>query len=49
VRNRSNMYVYKERNGNVVYMRLHCTDESVLANIPSHGPGWEEEVKHPYI
>ena len=44
VRNRSNMYVYKEQNGNVVYMRLHCTEESVLANIP--GPRiWEEEVR----
>jgi hypothetical protein len=45
VRNRSNMYVYKEQNGNVVYMRLHCTEESVLANIPANGGPWEEEVR----
>uniref|UniRef100_A0A914GZY5 Uncharacterized protein n=1 Tax=Globodera rostochiensis TaxID=31243 RepID=A0A914GZY5_GLORO len=46
VRNRSNMYVYKERNGNVVYLRLHATEESILGNIPGGNcADWEEEVR----
>uniref|UniRef100_A0A183C3E2 SH2 domain-containing protein n=1 Tax=Globodera pallida TaxID=36090 RepID=A0A183C3E2_GLOPA len=46
VRNRSNMYVYKERNGNVVYLRLHATEESILGNIPGGNcSDWEEEVR----
>lgn len=34
VRNRSNLYVYREHNGNVVYMRLHGTEQHILSNIP---------------
>lgn len=33
VRNRSNMYVYREKTGNVVYMRLHSSEESIFQNI----------------
>lgn len=33
VRNRSNMYVYREQSSNIVYMRLHSSEESVFQNI----------------
>ncbi len=33
VRNRSNMYVYREKSGNIVYMRLLTSEESILRNV----------------
>jgi hypothetical protein len=45
VKNRSNLYVFKESNGNIVYIRLHSTEETIFANIPHSSPSWIEEVR----
>ncbi|KAH7723174.1 hypothetical protein AAVH_09190 [Aphelenchoides avenae] len=45
VRNRSNMYVFREKSGNVVYMRLHATEASITRNIQKTSQKWREEVQ----
>lgn len=45
VRNRNNLYVFKESSGNVAYMRIFSNEESIVSNIINKSKEWRDEVR----
>uniref|UniRef100_A0A914YMZ8 Uncharacterized protein n=1 Tax=Panagrolaimus superbus TaxID=310955 RepID=A0A914YMZ8_9BILA len=44
IRNRKNVYIFKESNGNILYFYLFATADSVAKVIPDNSEEWQKEV-----